>query len=699
MANPLLSITFAPLLPWPLLLALSALMLGVAMVGLVNRARGSLFRLLAFGAVILTFAGPRHHQEHRTAQDDIAVVVVDRSPSQLVENRPAQVDEALTTLEHALGKQENLEVRIVEVSNADDGADKGTRLIEALARATADIPAKRFAGAIMITDGQVHDAGGQDGTQNTLTNVPHGPIHTLLSGKKQSFDRRLVIEKAPAYGLVGQPTDITFRIEQTSGPGITFRPVTVTLAIDGKPVGALDVRPGRSTTLQFELDHAGASVVELSAEVADGELSVVNNTGVAAINGVRDRLRVLLVSGQPHAGERTWRNLLKSDPAVDLVHFTILRPPEKSDLTPIRELSLITFPTFELFDLRINEFDLIVFDRYVVRHVLSPRYFRKIGDYLRGGGGIMVAMGPEYAGFRSLYETPLGPLLPSQPTGTIVEQGFRPHLTDEGLRHPVTNGLKGGPASDADTPVWGRWFRQIETISRSGTVLMQGVATRPLLTLDRVGDGRIGMLTSDQIWLWARGYEGGGPQAELLRRLAHWLMKEPALEEERLGVTLKDGALHIMRRTLGTPPSEVSVTTPTGKTVDVTLEPVSPGRAVGLYRPDTPGVYRVEDGDLVTQAAFGSLNPVEYRDLRATDEILGPLSARTGGGVFWLSDKIPEARRVKAAHKTTGAAWIGLRANRSYVVSGVADVALLPWWLGVGLIMAFLFAAWWREGR
>ena len=98
------------------------------------------------------------------------------------------------------------------------------------------------------------------------------------------------------------------------------------------------------------------------------------------INGVRDRLRVLLVSGEPHAGERTWRNLLKSDASVDLVHFTILRPPEKQDGVPVDELSLIAFPTRELFIEKIEDFDLIIFDRYRRRGILPSLYLENIAQ-------------------------------------------------------------------------------------------------------------------------------------------------------------------------------------------------------------------------------------------------------------------------------------------------------------------------------
>src|SRR5262249_37588855 len=162
-----------------------------------------------------------------------------------------------------------------------------------------------------------------------------------------------------------------------------------------------------------------------------------NNRAVVSIDGVRDKLRVLLVSGEPHAGERTWRNLLKSDASVDLVHFTILRPPEKQDGTPINELSLIAFPTRELFQQKISEFQLIIVDRSARQGLLPLIYSNNIEKFGRDGGAVLTGAGPDYASPTSIWRTPLDGIPPAEPTGEITERSFQARLTEAGQRHPV----------------------------------------------------------------------------------------------------------------------------------------------------------------------------------------------------------------------------------------------------------------------
>ena len=446
------------------------------------------------------------------------------------------------------------------------------------------------------------------------------------------------------------------------------------------------------------IEHGGPNVIELEAEPGPKELTLENNRAVVVVNGVRDRLRVLLVSGEPHAGERVWRNILKSDPSVDLVHFTILRPPEKQDGTPIRELSLIAFPTAELFDRKLDEFDLIIFDRYNRLGVIPQAYLDNVARYVRNGGAFLEAAGPSFGTPLSLSRTPLGTILPTEPTGDVFEEGFKARVTDLGRRHPVTEDLPGeGPPGGE--PSWGRWFRQVDARVHHGVTVMSGDHGDPLLVLDRVGKGRVAQLLSDQMWFWARGFEGGGPQAELLRRLAYWLMKEPDLEENDLRAMVEGDRLVVSRQSLEPDDRPVTVTAPDGSQRSLTLSPESGGRSTGSLPIDQMGLYRVSDGSRRAIAAAGPLNPIEFADVRTTADKLAPVVAATGGGIFWASTgEIPEIRRVSPGRGAAGANWMGFRANGDYIVTGFSEMPLLPGLAALLLIVGGLLAAWRREG-
>lgn len=694
-------IVISPLLPWPALAALGGVGLALLVLSAARRGRGTVFRALALGVLVVALLDPRATSETREPQPDVAVVLIDDSPSQKIGERSAQTEFAVDAVRAALGRFDDLQIKLVRIlgdgtADAADSGDGGTRMMGALGRAFADVPESRVAGAIVITDGQVHDAADEAATASLPI-----PMHVLLTGRRGEMDRRLVVEEAPGFGIVGESVTVRYRVVDRPAPqraGAGANTARVSFSLDGADAGSVDVPVGEASTFAFTLDHAGSTVLEMAAGPAPGELSSLNNRAVVRINGVRDRLRVLLVSGQPHAGERTWRNLLKSDPSVDLVHFTILRPPEKDDMTPLRELALIVFPIHELFEVKLAEFDLILFDRYIVRDVLPPSYLRNIVEYVREGGALMLAIGPEFAGLRSLFRTPLGELMPGVPTGEVLEQGFSPSLTDTGRRHPVTAPLVLDPTSQDRQ--WGRWFRQIEVTQRSGHALMSGIGDRPLFVLDRVEKGRVGMLMSDHVWLWAREFEGGGPQAELLRRLAHWLMKEPELEEERLSAYVQRGKLTIERRSLESSAPVVTVTTPAGEMRDVALEAAERGIARATIEADEPGIFRVDDGSRTTLAVSGGLHSKELADLRSTDEHLAPLVAASGGGLAWIeTDGVPEFRRVRPGRDTAGRGWMGLRENGAYMVTGFVQVSLLPGLLILGLVIAAMTAAWWREGR
>ena len=448
-----------------------------------------------------------------------------RARASCSQTAPKRTETAVAELQKRLEALPGFEVRRIEAKNAGNG--DGTALFRSLADGLSDVPPDRVGGAILVTDGQVHDVPANPGSLGF-----NAPIHGLITGTADERDRRLILHKAPRFGLVGSEQIISVRVVDHGRDTRPTGRVRLIISRDGAVISERNASLGETIDIPVEIAHGGDNIFEFEAEALDGELTTLNNKAVVTVDGIRENLRVLLVSGSPHAGERTWRNLLKSDASVDLVHFTILRPPEKQDGTPINQLSLIAFPTRELFSVKIDEFDLIIFDRYVRRGVLPMLYFDNIARFVRDGGAVLLAGGPDYAEAGSLYRTPLAPILPARPTGEILEEPYHAEVADLGSRHPVTRGL---PGATATPPNWSRWFRLVDTEVDSGQTLMTGPGDKPLLVLNREGEGRVAMLLSDHVWLWARGYEGGGPHVPLLRRLAHWLMKEPDLEEEACG--------------------------------------------------------------------------------------------------------------------------------------------------------------------
>ena len=686
-------ISFAPLVPpYVLWAALAAAAVVVALL-FVARGRGAALRALALALLIAALANPSFTREDRDPLPSVAVLVVDKSASQNFGDRAAQTESARADLTERLRRIAGLELRTVEAGQSDGESD-GTRLFAAVGQALADVPPEQVAGAILLSDGRVHDAPTDASALGFAA-----PVHALVTGHRGERDRRVVLVSAPRFGIVGQQQTVSFRVEDT---GVPRGPAEVRISRDGELLERRTVRSGDAVRVQVPVPHAGANIVEIEASPLEGELTPLNNRAVVPIEGVRDKLRVLLVSGEPHAGERTWRNLLKSDANVDLVHFTILRPPEKQDGTPINELSLIAFPTRELFQQKISEFQLIIFDRYARQGVLPIIYFDNIARYVREGGAVLIAAGPDYASPTSLWRTPLEPILPAEPSGEVTEAAYRAELSALGRRHPVTRGLEG---ANETPPRWSRWFRLVDATATEGMTVMQGPENKPVLVLAREGEGRVALLLSDQIWLWARGYEGGGPHIDLLRRLSHWLMKQPDLEEEALRMFVRGRDLVVQRQTMGESVSPVTLTSPSGATRTLTLDASEAGIWRKSIEANEFGLWRASDGKLTALVNVGPANPREFAEVTSTTEVLAPLAHATGGDSRRLAETagaavdVPRVVAVRSSDTYRGEGWIGLKMRQASVVRGVGVLPVFAGLLGLLLLIGSLAATWAREGR
>ncbi len=673
---------FDPLIPW---LALWGLV-GVAVVlwGVYVTLRGKawLFRALAMTVLAVALANPQWIQEQREPLKDIVAVVMDRSESMNFRGRTETAQAAYDAIRRQIEADDTLELRIAET---DPGAD-GTDMYIALQSALSDAPRDRIAGAVMITDGQIHDI-----PKDTKDAQKLGPIHAMIVGGDDEIDRNIEIQSAPSFSIIDQKVEMRVQVNDP-----TAKTVPVGITINGEAQPDQTVKVGEPQMVSFTLDQRGENLVVLSVDGIPNELTLANNLASARISGVQDRLRVLLITGEPHAGARVWRDLLKSDPAVDLVHFTILRPPSKSDNVPTEEIALIAFPKAQLFREKLDEFDLVIFDHELRPQVLEEAYLDRVARYVEQGGALLVAAGPPYPGSYMLYNTPLGGVLPGRATGEIVDGKFVPQLTALGKRHSVTATLS--------TEGWGPWMRYMKMESGNAEALMQTPDGHPLLLLKRVGKGRVASVMSDQLWLWARGYDGGGPYAELIRRTAHWLMKEPELEEELL--KLEAGAAPEIKarlQTMSDTPGKLELTGPDGKTVETDWSMTSPGHYQATLPANGLGLYRAKSGKLSAVTLRGPTHPREYLDLRATADKIQPLATATLGGVYKLgadgTPNLPRMQRVDDRGNASGSDWFGLRKRNAYAVRATESTTLLPGVIGMLLACAFMMLAWRREGR
>ncbi|TXN82856.1 hypothetical protein [Methylobacterium sp. WL8] len=688
----MLSLSFTPLLPWPVLAVFAVIVALFSVLAFLARGRTAVLRALALGLVLAALANPALVREDREPVKDIAAVIVDRSGSQALGDRPAATDQVRAELQRRFGALTNIEPRFIDVPDA--AGDDGTKLFAALGQALADVPPERLAGVVMLTDGVVHDI-----PASLAALGIKAPLHVLITGHPDERDRQIKLLEAPRFGIVGKDLTIRAEVMERGGTGSAV----VALRRDGEEIGRRTVPTDKPFDLALKIEHGGPNVVEIEVEPLPGELTTVNNRAVLPIEGIREKLRVLLVSGEPHQGERTWRNLLKSDANVDLVHFTILRPPEKQDGTPISELSLIAFPTRELFVQKIKDFDLIIFDRYANQSVLPSAYFDNITRYVREGGALLIAAGPEFAGPASLARTRLSGILPGDPNGRVVEQPYKPTATATGNRHPVTRALPGG---DATPPAWGDWLRIVAAQTRAGNQpLLSGAENLPLLALSREEKGRVALMLSDHTWLWARGYQDGGPYLDLLRRLAHWLMKEPALEEEalRAQMTGRGREVRVERQTMAEATDPVVVTSPTGKTSTLALKPSEPGLFGATFEATELGLHTLRSGTLAAFVSVGPPNPRELADVFSDTDRLKPVADASGGSIRRVADasgavQVPRLQSVRGG-RLSGADWIGFRPSDSAVIRGVEVYPLALGLAALALLAAAVLAMWLVEGR
>lgn len=676
------SLTFNPYLPPELLIIAGFILMILTCWPLSQFLRIGVWRLLAGLTLLIGLLNPQWQQIKQSALKDIALLIIDDSRSQSLPPRPEQIQRAIQALTQEAVGHSALTLRTIHLSETNpDGLE--SNLAPTLRHAFSTIAPERYAGAILISDGQVPDL---EAVRDILP--PERPFHVLLTGQKKEQDRVIQLIDPPHYSLVDIPTTIRFRIQDNG----EFNPAVPVKIIDQNGVPYDDIRleaDQKTYALSYTPDHAGAHELLFQSPELKGELTTANNSTRLELNAIREKVRVLFISGFPHQGQRTWRNILKADPAVDLVQFTILRPAHKDDFTPLNELSLISFPVHELFEEKLYDFDLIIFDNYQKQNILGTHYFKNIQRYLELGGAVFVASGPNFAGPDSLAFTPLGPSLPVRPQGIVMDDTpYRIRPTAAGQHHPIT-----APLTDHSSPSqWGRWLRYIPASLQQGTTLLETEQGQPLLVIDQINKGRIAVLLSDHLWLWARQFDGGGPHQLLIRNTLHWLMRNPVFEANALTLERHDmQTLTLHRRPEQGQTVKIKVKDPKGKEQTLAFSENTPKHTI---KTDHAGLYRLIEGDQTRYTLQGPYDIPEFHALRQAPNLIRPIVEQFKGGLYFLDEGMPSLSPTTDGNRFHGPAWFRFKANHSVQFEGVETVALIPLWATVLLGLLFWGMAW-----
>jgi uncharacterized membrane protein len=717
------TIVFDPLLPYPFL-AIAALIYLVMFIILVKRGKRNLWlRGLIIVGFFIVFLNPINVMQTRKSEKNEILVVLDETQSQKIDQRRAQLLTAFEQIQKDINNNPKLRMQSVRIRHNSligekaDEAFEETHLFAGLKDALSNMDKSRLGGIIIISDGQVHDL---PESKDDKTDINYAkllgideniPVHALITGSDKEIDRQIIVENTPFYGITGQDAAIDIKI--LVSPTMPRLPVPVTYTVNGKNPLTRMITPDTVARFELPVEQAGHNIYQFSIPDHPSELSTRNNTKVVTINGVRDRLQVLLISGKPNHGGRMWRDILRSDASVDLVHFTILREPGKFDVAPKEELSLIEFPIKELFETKINNFDLIVFDRYGLIYLLPPNYFDNIHDFVKNGGGLLVSIGPESLDNYSIFDTSVGDALPAERTGEVINERYLPALSRLGLRHPVTAPLKRQGENSTKNDIASSfpldaapWFRQIElTPKENAQVVMNGARNSPLLILNRYEKGRVALLASDQLWLWARGFDASGPNRPLLKRSLHWLMKEPDLEENGLQVNVQGKQITLTKRSIDEKEQLITMVLPNGKSSEIRMKPKNGEAAEFVQLVEEAGIYKFFDQQNTVFAVVGNLNSPEMVDLLSTKEKLSSMIYAQGGYIERLESKgVPELR-VKDNERSSmssqsgigfASAWIGLWDRKAYSVTGTKEAPLIPsmpafLFLFLGLVCSWVF--------
>src|SRR4051812_18203121 len=402
-------------------------------------------RLGAVAAALVLFFEPAVRLQNVTRLPNHVAVLVDGSESMRLKENPKQPSRAERTAawlraerdtfarlgrEHVIDFYsfgDKLEPTTLEaLSAAPPARADATRLREALASLRGRYEGRDLGGVIVVSDGvdngRIGNAAGAGGALDVesgdFLKSLDAPVHAAWVGKPGLTDVAIARVLADDFAFVRTAVTIEAVVRVVGrGPGWDGKTLPVILRRDGVPikVAEVTVEPGRTdyrVSFSFTPERVGKYLYEIATPLLDGEAIAENNARAFLLKVIRDKIRVLQVTGRPAWDVRFLRGQLKHDPNVDLVAFFILRTPTDLELVPSEELSLIPFPTEELFQEQLRSFDLVFLQNFNFGPYGIGAYLGEIRRYVEEGGGLAMIGGDLSFTSGGWAGTPVADILP-----------------------------------------------------------------------------------------------------------------------------------------------------------------------------------------------------------------------------------------------------------------------------------------------
>lgn len=695
---------YDPQIPHEIFWGLFALTCAVSGASFYRKIPGTTLRSGAAAAVFAALANPQAIDEEKRVLPRVIPVFMDESAS--LGSRGSYVKETFSLLESQLSALGPVTLRQVSFGNDEMSASKpGTHLAQTMQMTLNTIPEDEMGAVFIVSDGIVADI------NNIAGKNINAPVHALIVGEEGEEDFYLDVISAPSIGIVGEEQNIEFSVVDGKSSDLHTATASVSIFYNGQKVrtNTIPVNDPQNIVLS-EIYPDGLQLgpnlidihiegIETGANRTPEEVSYENNRITIITEGISDRENWLLFTGEPGPGTRLWRNMLTSGASNRLLHFSYLRPLDKEDMTPLRDLATTVLPVVEVFEQKLSEQDVVIFDNYTFNGVIPASYFTHLNRYVEEGGSLIIVGADTLTSPASIAKTTLSEIMPLLPLedALVYTNGFVPAVTEDGLRHRITGDI----VESSPPETWGPWYMLAQTVARpEATVLLEDGAGTPLLAIQTVGKGRVAMLGSNQATVWAAGHKGGGPAVDLYENLAGWLIRNPKFDDENLRLVEKGGQIAVELRTMKDTVDPVRITKPSGETFDVLPELSTPGVYTFQFPVHEKGGYRAQRQGAEATEAYVVSGHEDEEEIKKVISTTAPFelltSAHQGrtvrvitaeGGV--LLPQIQNAGDVQEGDYAT----LAVNMQEKTETIGANDRPLLPYWLYGGLIAGCLVAS------